>query len=81
MHDTFHIHTRHGVTCLHTSPDNYDIFAVWPCCRSAIPHPIIFAAGHVLRLRRILASDLTARRFRLPRRVLRRGLWLSHREC
>jgi hypothetical protein len=63
FHDASHINTRHGITCFHTLPDNHHVFAIGPYCRSAIPHPIVFDAGHVLRLTLglILASVLTGR--------------------
>jgi hypothetical protein len=82
FHNAFHINTRHGITCFHTLPDNYHVFAIVSYCRSAIPHPIVFDAGHVLRLMLglILASVLTGRRLRISRRVYSRGLRLSHRE-
>jgi hypothetical protein len=86
------VNTGHAIAPFQSIPTHYDASAIIASRRSAIPHPVVLRADHVMRLisrpiiasivtRPIIAFVVTSRLSRICCRVPGHGLRLSYREC
>jgi hypothetical protein len=77
------VNTGHAIAPFQSIPTHYELSAIIASSRSAIPHPVVLRADHVMRLisRPILASVVTSRLSRICCRVHAHGLRLSYRKC